>query len=464
MERFADLVVALDDGSTDDTAAQLSQHPLVAALIRNPPRPTFAGWDDAANRQRLVDALEPFAPRWALQLDADERIDAPDAAALKHFVSTEAEDTCAYLLRVFRMIGDEGSFDRADHWAGRLFAYRQGIQLPAEKLHFVPLPCDIPASRHRKTTIRIQHLANITEERREDRFRKYNEVDPDRAFQGSYAHLLEGPGVVRTWRIRPADLPVLLHGMSNRSPDPHADVSVATLHRRDRHETAPGALRAWLQDQHDPYVCIVDAPLRATPTVAAALRNAAVPGLAMYAAVPQAGSAGSAPPAGTLLDAVATGEVCPGRCNVFLRSALLGVLDQHPELHRLDRLTDALWDAGYGAGWLDPGALRTSRRDGLPAIFDALRSSWRRGEQLGRRTLSAKMEHARSQSPAASSFGLRTGARRWRDTRALAGPLSRLGSVRLASALAVHVAVELCAARLVLRRRTRTRPKTDLSR
>ena len=55
LRRFADAVVALDDGSTDGTAALLAQDPLVRVLLRNPLRETYAGWDDAANRNRLLE-------------------------------------------------------------------------------------------------------------------------------------------------------------------------------------------------------------------------------------------------------------------------------------------------------------------------------------------------------------------------------------------------------------------------
>lgn len=449
--RFADLVVALDDGSTDDTAAVLAQHPLVAALIRNPMRPTFEGWDDAANRQRLVDALEPFAPRWVLQLDTDERIDTADAAALKDFLADGADDQCAYLLRVFRMIGGDEAYDRADHWAGRLFAYRPGIQLPTEKLHFVPLPRDIPESRRLKTTIRIQHLANITRERREDRFRKYAEVDPERAFQGSYAHLLEEPATVRQWRSRPADLPVLLHGRPLKLPGRTGELQLAVLHRGDSPGNASGALRAWLQDQKVPYVCIVDAPLVASSSLPQSLLSAGTPGLAMYAAAPGSASPGGIPPAGALLDALASGGPCPGRCHVFQRTALLNVLDGQPGLNRLDHLTDALWDAGYGAGWLDRGVLAADPARRIRTALGAIRSSWQRGDQLSRRTRTAAMEHNRSRPPAASTFGLRPGVHRWRAARALAGPLNRPGAARLGAALAAHVAVEQCVALLLLR-------------
>ena len=69
--RFADLVVALDDGSTDDTRAVLEAHPLVHTVLTNPRRDGYAGWDDAANRNRLLGA--GARPSWIMSLDADER-------------------------------------------------------------------------------------------------------------------------------------------------------------------------------------------------------------------------------------------------------------------------------------------------------------------------------------------------------------------------------------------------------
>src|SRR5215212_6317434 len=45
--RFADAVVALDDGSTDETRELLEACPLVEVLITNPRRESYRRWDDA---------------------------------------------------------------------------------------------------------------------------------------------------------------------------------------------------------------------------------------------------------------------------------------------------------------------------------------------------------------------------------------------------------------------------------
>ena len=162
---LADVVIALDDGSTDDTPALLGGEPLVRAILARPPRPTAAGWDDALNRQQLLEAADEVRPRWVLFLDADERIDADDAAALRAFLgSDDADRGAAYAFLVHRMTGAE-AFDRADLWVHRLFAWRPGLLLPERRLHLVPVPVSIPPGRWRQTSVRIRHLASLTSSR-----------------------------------------------------------------------------------------------------------------------------------------------------------------------------------------------------------------------------------------------------------------------------------------------------------
>ena len=209
-ERFADAVIALDDGSSDATAELLAASSLVAEVIRNPARDSYAGWDDAANRQALVDACAELGPRWAVFLDADERIDPDDAAALREFAAGEAVPGEAYGFRVHRMIGSLDRYDRAELWVYRMFAPEPGMRIPAaERLHFVPVPEEIPRTRWRQTTVRIQHLAGLDEQRRRSRLLKYEQADPDRRWQADYERLLEARPA-RPWVARPPGLPVLL--------------------------------------------------------------------------------------------------------------------------------------------------------------------------------------------------------------------------------------------------------------
>ncbi len=208
---FADAVVALDDGSTDGTRTLLEAEPLVERLLHRPVRPDHAGWDDAANRSLLLEAAATLRPRWVLFLDADERITADDAAALRAFVEgDEALAGFAYTFVVHRMVGDLEHYDRAELPVARLFAWEPGQRLDGERLHLVPVPTSIPSARWLPTTLRIQHLAGLDEDRRRARLRKYNEADPGLEHQADYGHLVDPPGPLRTWARRPEDLPVLV--------------------------------------------------------------------------------------------------------------------------------------------------------------------------------------------------------------------------------------------------------------
>jgi hypothetical protein len=209
---FVDAVVALDDGSSDDTGAALERQPLVKVLLENPRRDGYRGWDDAGNRQRLLDAAAALDPRWILFLDADERIDAADGLVLRRFAERELEPRTAYLLPVYRMIDDEDHCDPAARWMCRLFTYEAGQKLPSDRLHLVPVPTSISLDRRYETTIRIKHLGNLTEAERKARYEKYSEADPARRWQRTYAHLLRAPVRVQKWRERPSSLPVLRNG------------------------------------------------------------------------------------------------------------------------------------------------------------------------------------------------------------------------------------------------------------
>ena len=209
---ICDAIVALDDGSTDETRRLLDAEPLVAEVLTNPIRASWDGWDDAANRNRLLAAAGAWRPDWILSLDADERIDAADAAALRQFLETDALPGCAYGFGHIPMRESDGLHLPESQWVYRLFAWEPNQRFPDQRLHFVPIPTEIPRQLWVRTTLRIQHLGGMTDARRLERFAKYVEADPERYFRADYDLLLAGPrpGDLRPWEPRAADQPVLL--------------------------------------------------------------------------------------------------------------------------------------------------------------------------------------------------------------------------------------------------------------
>jgi len=221
---LCDTIVALDDGSTDETYAVLEREPLVKVLLRNPVREDYRGWDDAANRNLLLDAAADLQPEWILSLDADERLDETDARSLKHFLTTDALPGCAYGFRHVPMRRDEETFWPKYQWIYRLFSYAPGQRFPNQRLHFTPIPSSIPQELWFKTTLRVQHLGGMTDARRLIRFSKYLEADPTRRYQANYRNVLTGPPPheLRRWQHRPSAMPVLLSEATSMDVDPVA--------------------------------------------------------------------------------------------------------------------------------------------------------------------------------------------------------------------------------------------------
>jgi glycosyltransferase involved in cell wall biosynthesis len=207
---FCDAVVALDDGSTDATADVLASHPLVKVLLRNPRRTTYAGWDDSSNRRQLLSAAAELAPDWVVSVDADEIIPPEDGRALREFVEHRALPGFAYGFPVFRMIDDVDHYDVIESRAYRLFAYRPHQQLADARLHFVPVPTDIPRHRWVVTNVRLQHLGTLTPELRQARREKYREADPEQQWEDNYSYIDAPAGARKRFAPRPPGQPVVL--------------------------------------------------------------------------------------------------------------------------------------------------------------------------------------------------------------------------------------------------------------
>ena len=262
--RFCDAVVALDDGSIDETRGLLEASPLVKVVLTNPRREDYRGWDDAANRNRLLAAAGGLNPRWIFSMDADERLDAADATALRDFLDRDALPGCAYGFRVVPMQGDTNHYAPRYLWVYRLFAYEPGQSFPTKRLHFVPVPTSIPRAAWIKTTLRIQHLGGMTGGRRQTRFEKYRQADPGREYQSDYAHLLEemARDPLR-WEPRPPDAQVLL-AAANAEEGPRtterADgpaISAIVISRNDEDRIARAVSSVVGQDCPEPFEVIV---------------------------------------------------------------------------------------------------------------------------------------------------------------------------------------------------------------
>ncbi len=243
-----DLVIALDDGSDDGTRETLEASPLVRRLETNPRRTSHAGWDDRANRQRLLDAAAELGVGWVVFLDADERLDPEDAVALRDFLQVDAIPGCAYGLQLFRC-WDGDRCHPPPTYVYRAFALRPEAVLPQERLHFNPVPTAIRSSAWVKTTVRVRHLDSP--ERLQRRRLKYREADPDGEWERGPGRRLEPPppDELVLWRARAPGLPVMAVGEElERSTFDLARVRrpslVCLLPVRNAAESIPGYLQS----------------------------------------------------------------------------------------------------------------------------------------------------------------------------------------------------------------------------
>ena len=365
----ADVAVALDDGSTDDTAAVLEASPFVHRVLRNPRRPGYEGWDDRANRAALLDAAAEVDPDWVLFLDADERIPADDAAALREFLAREADRDAAYGFRIHRMQGDLDHYDAAELWVYRLFPWRPGLELSPERLHFVPVPTAIPRTHWQRTTVRIQHLGGLDEHRRGARYAKYLAADPERAFQDDYEPLRAPPGPARTWPARPPGLPVLADPLDRGRPvdlellDPDAPALSAVVISRNDETRIERAVRSVVaQECPAPFEVIV--VTSGTDRTAAIVRER-FPAVTLVE-LPRPALPGEARNAGL---AVARGEVVtfPGSHIELRPGALAARARAHEEGHPM--VTASVYNgtdtpAGWAAYYLDHPASLPGRPSG----------------------------------------------------------------------------------------------------
>jgi hypothetical protein len=71
------------------------------------------------------------------------------------------------------------------------------------------VPTTIPRENYLRTTIRLQHLGGLTVERRQARWEKYREADPDLEWEPDYEYTRDPVGAVLRWPTRDPELPVV---------------------------------------------------------------------------------------------------------------------------------------------------------------------------------------------------------------------------------------------------------------
>lgn len=184
-----DAIVALDDGSTDATAALLEREPSVADRIANPPSPEHA-WRERDNKLRLVERARELGFDWVLCCDADERYESGFLSRLRMIAGAFLPGDVVSVAVSLKELWDSPRHYRQDGVWGtktraRFFRVppRVAYDLDSE-LHGQWYPDHLRKyGRIVPIDLRLYHLKSI---RREDRLRRrdfYNAIDPHRRYQ-----------------------------------------------------------------------------------------------------------------------------------------------------------------------------------------------------------------------------------------------------------------------------------------
>ena len=196
-----DGIIALDDGSTDETAELLATRSEVLEVLHNPPdRPA---WDEMGNHRRLLEAALRHGAEWVLSIDADERLERGFRRRCERVIRRGRWlGYTAYGLRL-REIWDSPDRYRADGIWGdktvpRLYRLRVDHELDKRELHGSKAPRQARVlGRYPIADLNVYHLGMLTPELREARRRRYELLDPTARWQPKigYAYLTDTTGL-----------------------------------------------------------------------------------------------------------------------------------------------------------------------------------------------------------------------------------------------------------------------------
>lgn len=196
-----DGVVALDDGSTDETPDLLASRGEVLELIRNPV--TRPRWDEVGNHRRLVAAALRHGADWILSLDADERPERDFRVRAERVIQRGSLlGIDAFALRLLELWDSEETYRVDGPWGlkcvARLFRALDDHRFDARALHGIKAPLQASwRGRFPIADLRLYHLRMIDAGDRAKRRARYESLDPDCRYQPGlgYAYLTDTAGL-----------------------------------------------------------------------------------------------------------------------------------------------------------------------------------------------------------------------------------------------------------------------------
>lgn len=193
-----DGIVAVDDGSTDETFNIISAHDKTLEVIRGP---RGREWDEYTNQVTLIKTGRRYGADWFLCLDADERIEDRLCKDIRSIlVQADRSNVDAFSLQLRDLWNDRFHYRIDGMWAnrGRYRLFRNvntHTKFDPRRIHRHWLPLEILTNIQIvgvAIPYAIYHLRMIKLEDRIARYQRYTSIDPNNTLQRQgYGHLID---------------------------------------------------------------------------------------------------------------------------------------------------------------------------------------------------------------------------------------------------------------------------------
>ncbi|MCC6552289.1 MAG: glycosyltransferase [Polyangiaceae bacterium] len=201
---FADAIVVLDDGSSDETPRICRDHPAVTRYERQD-----LPFDERRDRNRVLAMAAELAPDWIISIDADEvfELDRARAQRLMHLSDPHVKVLGFHWYTFWE---PSRTYFRADGIFGGMSGYRMYRHEPGLRivhgtesgLHCGNIPA-LPDGGARFTDVRVRHLGYDSEELRRQKLARYERLDPSPRPElvggATYGHIVSATVTLRRY-------------------------------------------------------------------------------------------------------------------------------------------------------------------------------------------------------------------------------------------------------------------------